>query len=102
MTLPHCSTYKNIWKFFQVSNCTACAGLVLLVALEGVARAEVDFNPLGRVSADHNSNVFQRPVDEPPYGTIGNTRLSDTLLRYLAGGALDLTWGLDRLRLSAQ
>jgi hypothetical protein len=88
------------WRY-RIATWPLSAGLALLAAA-GVARADIDFNPQARVSADHNSNVFQRPTDEPPFAATGNTQLGDTLMRYLAGATADLSWGLDHLKLNAQ
>jgi hypothetical protein len=78
-----------------------CAALVLLAGA-GRAHAAIDFNPQGAVSAIHNTNVFSRSADQPPFPATGNTELGDTILRYLVGSTADISWGLDRLRLTAQ
>jgi hypothetical protein len=78
-----------------------CAALVLLAGA-GRAHAAIDFNPQVAVSASHNTNVFSRSTDQPPFAATGNTQLGDTILRYLVGSTADISWGLDRLTLTAQ
>lgn len=65
-------------------------------------QAAVKLSPLGTVSVSHNSNVFARPPDEPPFASTGNTQLGDTITRYLAKAVGDFDWGLNRLALNAQ
>jgi hypothetical protein len=77
-------------------------GAIVLLASAGLTQAAVDFNPRATVSATHNTNVFSRPTDEPPFAQTGNTELGDTILRYLVGTTADISWGLDRLSLTAQ
>jgi len=74
----------------------------VLLASAHLTQAAVDFNPRATVSVTHNTNVFSRPTDEPPFSQTGNTELGDTILRYLVGTTADISWGLDRLSLSAQ
>jgi len=99
---------NNKSEFFEVNEqvftprATLSAAAITLLAAAGAAQAAVDFNPQGRVTADHNSNVFQRPEDEPPFAASGNTALGDTILRYLAAGTADINWGLDHLSLTVQ
>lgn len=72
--------------------------------LAGTARlyAAVDFKPFATLSASHNSNVFARADDEPPFRERGNTSLGDTITRYLVGATAQFDWGLDRLSLNGQ
>ena len=79
-----------------------CAALVPLAGVVGRAHAAIDFNPQAAVSASHNTNVFSRSTDEPPFAATGNTQLGDTILRYLLASTADISWGLDRLTLTAQ
>jgi hypothetical protein len=72
------------------------------MAAAAAAQSAVDFNAQARVGVDHNSNVFQRPNDEPPFAGTGNTELGDRILRYFAGGTADFSFGLDKLSLIAQ
>jgi hypothetical protein len=78
--------------------------LVLGAAIAFVPRAQaaLDFNPVATATLIHDSNVFARPSDEPPFVSRGNTELGDTIQRYLIGATADFTWGLDRLSLNAQ
>jgi hypothetical protein len=78
-----------------------CAALVSLAG-PGRAHAAIDFNPQAAVSASHNTNVFSRATDQPPFAATGNTQLGDTILRYLVASTADISWGLDRLTLTAQ
>lgn len=65
-------------------------------------QAEIKLSPVGTVTVIHDSNVFARPPDEPPFASTGNTRLGDTITRYLAKAVGEFDWGLDRLSLNAQ
>lgn len=102
--------YKNKREFLQVMHqerrrrlrlFRVCAGLAAMAAA-AAAPAAVDFNAQARVAADHDSNVFQRPNDLPPFAASGNTALGDRLLRYFAGGMAEVSFGLDKLSLVAQ
>jgi hypothetical protein len=62
----------------------------------------LDFNPFATASVLHNSNVFARPADEPPFATSGNTKLDDTIARYVVGGTADFAWQRDKLSLNVQ
>jgi hypothetical protein len=73
---------------------------VLIGASESLA--SVDIRPLASVSVLHNSNVFARPSDQPPFASSGNTELGDTIERYLVGATADIGIGRDKLSLSAQ
>jgi hypothetical protein len=77
------------------------AGMCVVV-MTPRARAALDLNPLATVSVLHNSNVFARPADQPPFATTGNTQLGDTITRYLVGATADFAWERDKLSLSAQ
>ncbi|MFL6604065.1 MAG: hypothetical protein ACJ8R9_22430 [Steroidobacteraceae bacterium] len=76
----------------------AVGGLVCPAHLQ----AAVKFSPLATVSVSHNSNVFARPNDAPPFASTGNTELGDTISRYLARATGAFDWGLDRLSVNAQ
>jgi hypothetical protein len=65
-------------------------------------QAAVKFSPLATVSVSHNSNVFARPADEPPFAGTGNTELGDTIARYLARATAEFDWGLNRLSVNGQ
>lgn len=102
--------YKNKREFVQVNyqeprrrlrRYGISAGLGVM-AFAATAQAAVDFNAEARLGADHNSNVFQRPNDLPPFASTGNTALGDRILRYFAGGTADFSFGLDKLSLLAQ
>jgi hypothetical protein len=79
---------------------TACAALACIFEWP-VARAAIHFEPFASVTLTHNSNVFSRPKDEPPFAVDGNTALGDTIRTYLVGATADFDWGLNRLLLSA-
>jgi hypothetical protein len=66
------------------------------------ARAVTEFDPFATISYAHNSNVFARPSDEPPFAAEGNNALGDSLATYTAGATGQFDWGLDRLSLFAQ
>jgi hypothetical protein len=92
--------HQVIWRR-SIPGLSFFTGIVLLARAGGIPAA-TDFNPLGTVSVSHNSNVFARPADEPPFPGTGNTQLGDTITRYLVGGTASIDWGLDRLSLNAQ
>ncbi len=75
---------------------------IFFLAGAGRGYAAIDFKPLATVSASHNSNVFARASDRPPFPERGNTALGDTITRYLVGATAVFDWGLDRLSLNAQ
>jgi hypothetical protein len=77
----------------------ACAALACI--LGPAARSATHFEPFATVSFTHNSNVFSRPNDEPPFAVDGNTALGDSIRTYLVGATADFDWGLNRLLLSA-
>ncbi len=66
------------------------------------ALAAVDFNPFATLDVAHNSNVFARPADDPPFADTGNRRLGDTIAQYLAGATADFAWQAQKLSLTAQ
>jgi hypothetical protein len=66
------------------------------------ARAAVDFRPLATIDVSHNTNVFARPADQPPFPETGNTALGDTITQYLVGAIAEFTWMRDKLSLTAQ
>jgi hypothetical protein len=76
----------------------AAAGLLL----GPPARAAVDFRPFATVNLNHNSNVFARPADQPPFAVSGNTQLGDTITQYLVGASAGFSFGRDKLSLNAQ
>ncbi len=75
----------------------ACA-----VAFSPWAHAVVDLNPIAAVSVVHNSNVFARPTDEPPFADRGNTKLGDTIEQYLVGATAEFDWEGQKLSLNGQ
>ncbi len=74
----------------------------VLVGSGAPAWAAVDFNPFATVSIQHNSNVFARAEDQPPFSNLGNTALGDTIEQYTAGANAIFAFGRDSLTLSAQ
>jgi hypothetical protein len=66
------------------------------------ARAAVDVRPLATVDVYHNSNVFARPADQPPFPETGNTGLGDTITQYLVGATAEFSWAREKLLLTAQ
>jgi hypothetical protein len=80
-------------------------GIPLALAGAGLgapAHAVVDFRPLATVNVSHNSNVFARPADEPPFAVTGNTQLGDTITQYLVGATAGFSFGREKLSLNAQ
>jgi hypothetical protein len=73
-----------------------------MVLLSPCARARTDFIPYATVGVEHNSNVFARPAAEPPFAASGNTRLDDTIERFLVGVDTGFAWGRNRLSLDGQ
>ncbi|HEV7442767.1 MAG TPA: hypothetical protein VGO18_09245, partial [Steroidobacteraceae bacterium] len=82
-----------------VATASLCAGMLLLAPR---AWALTDFTPYATVGFEHNSNVFARPGGEPPFPATGNTRLGDTIERYLLGVETWFAWDRNRLTLDAQ
>jgi hypothetical protein len=82
-----------------VATASLCAGILLLAPR---AWALTDFTPYATVGFEHNSNVFARPGGEPPFPATGNTRLGDTIERYLLGVETWFAWDRNRLTLDAQ
>ena len=78
-----------------------CAALVCIGG-SAAAGAVTRFEPFATVTYTHNSNVFSRPNDQPPFAADGNTALGDSIRSYLVGATADLDWGLNRLVLSAE
>jgi hypothetical protein len=66
------------------------------------ARALTDFSPYATAGVQHNSNVFARSADDPPFAQNGNTELGDTIYNYLGGADLDIAWERDHLKLNAE
>ncbi len=81
-------------------------GLALALAGASIlgpsARAAVDFRPLATIDVSHNSNVFARPADQPPFPETGNTALGDTITQYLVGATAEFSWLREKLLLTAQ
>jgi hypothetical protein len=73
-----------------------------MLLLAPSAWALSDFTPYATAGFEHNSNVFARPDGEPPFPATGNTRLGDTIQRYLLGVETWLAWDRNRLSLDAQ
>jgi hypothetical protein len=105
---------QQFGRDFVTTNRLACAGvgklscvaIVCAVAANVVgvrdACAATEFDPYATVSYLHNSNVFSRPSDEPPFAAEGNHSLGDSLTTYLVGGTGEFDLGLERLSLFAQ
>ena len=98
-------------KLSRVAGCSrACflysfgtaLGLVGAGFLGPSARAAVDFRPLATIDVSHNSNVFARPSDQPPFAGTGNTALGDTITQYLVGATAEFSWLREKLSLTAQ
>lgn len=73
----------------------------LLAGKAHPVRAATFFSPFATIGYQHNSNVFMRPVNAPPFELEGIDALGDTLLDYEAGLGSELDWGADRLTLDA-
>lgn len=65
------------------------------------ASALTDFSPYALVGVEHNTNVFARPSDVPPFASSGNTQLGDTFERYVAGLDAWFAWSREKLSLEA-
>jgi hypothetical protein len=65
------------------------------------ASALTDFSPYATAAVEHNSNVFARPNNEPPFPSSGNTQLGDTFERYVAGLDAWFAWSRNKLSLEA-
>ncbi|MDB6102507.1 MAG: hypothetical protein JWO52_2506 [Gammaproteobacteria bacterium] len=93
-------------RLLRVSRNIAALGVALcalaLVCPTARLQAAVKLSPLATVSVSHDSNVFARPPDEPPFASTGNTQLGDTIIRYLARAVGDFDWGLNRLSVNVQ
>lgn len=84
----------------SVATAWLAAGLILLLVPR--AWALTDFTPYATVGFEHNSNVFARPAGDAPFAASGNTRLGDTIERYLLGVETWLAWDRNRVTLDAQ
>lgn len=58
---------------------------MLAAAGTRVARCATTVSPFASVAIEHNSNVFMRPADSPPFASSGITALGDTIKDYEVG-----------------
>lgn len=79
----------------------AAISVLLFLAAQPVAAATF-LSPHATLGYEHNSNVFMRPSDAPPFAAEGLTALGDTILDYKAGLGAELDWGMDELTLHAE
>jgi hypothetical protein len=80
----------------------AAFAVIASIAAPRTLQAATNFEPFATVEYTHNSNVFSRPNDQPPFALDGNTALGDSIRTYLAGLTADFDWGLYRLTLNGQ
>ena len=94
---------NNLHPFLSPQRSVGRLALATACALAGApAWALTDFHPYATVATEYESNVFDRSAGQPPYADTGNTKLGDTVFKYLGGADLDIAWERDRLRLNAQ
>lgn len=84
-----------------VARFATAGAAALLAGMAHPALAVSFFSPFALLGYQHNSNVFMRPSDAPPFAAQGITALGDSILDYEAGWSSELDWGADRLTLDA-